>query len=30
MGVPNQTINVYIIYSTTYMDQGSTRLLTIG
>ncbi len=30
IGVPNQIINVYIIYSTTYMDQGGIQLLTIG
>ncbi len=29
IGLPNQTINVYIIYNTTYMGQGSTRLFTI-
>lgn len=30
VGVSSQTINVYIIYHATYMDQGSIRLLTKG
>ncbi len=30
VGVLNQTINVYFIYNTTYMDQGGIILFTIG